>query len=102
MDIRPDKSKKIKKKHNSNILTTAAKNSGDDKTDLDGWTHIGYYGFCQIYAKDDKRRIVNPKTGRSTFVYGVTMSNTGRSVINLNWSSISRGKKKDENKSERL
>ena len=47
---------------------------GNDKSmkGLNGWTNVGYYGSCQIYAKGNKRRLVDPKTGQTTFEYEVT------------------------------
>jgi len=51
-------------------------------SDLNGWEHVGYYGSYLIYKKDNKRRLVDPRTGQSTFEYTVVLSNSGRSVIN--------------------
>ncbi len=90
------------KKHSSSLPATAPKNSGDGKTDLDGWKHMGHYGSSYIYAKGDKRCLVDPKTGLSTFEYRITMSSTGPSVININGFSISRGEKREDSKSARL
>jgi len=39
--------------------------------DSNGWTHVGYYGFSHIYAKGDKRRLVDPKMGQITWKYRI-------------------------------
>lgn len=41
---------------------------------LNGWTYVGSFGFSHIYAKGDKRCLIDPKTGKSTFDYKVMMS----------------------------
>ncbi len=41
---------------------------------LKGWTYVGSFGFSHIYAKGDKRCLIDPKTGKSTFDYKVMMS----------------------------
>ncbi len=55
------------------------KGSGVSMTKLNGWTHVGYYGRAHIYAKGDKRCLVDPETGEPTFEYRVTTSGTERS-----------------------
>ncbi len=32
---------------------------------------MGYFGFSHIYAKGDKRRLVDPQTDQSTFEYRI-------------------------------
>ena len=39
------------------------------KETLYGWKHVGYCGSCFIYAMGNKRRLVDPKAGKSTFEY---------------------------------
>jgi len=39
--------------------------------DLDGWTHIANYGSAYLYVKGDERRLVDSKTGQTTFRYWV-------------------------------
>ncbi len=36
-----------------------------------GWTHVGYFGFRNIYANGDKRCLVDEKTSQSTFEFRV-------------------------------
>ena len=67
---------------------------GDSMRGLKGWTQVGYYGFSHIYAKGSERRLVDPKTGRTTFEYKTTKSGTGHNVINTEGSSVSQGKRK--------
>lgn len=43
----------------------------DGKIELNGWSHVGYYGFSKIYAKGHQRCLVDSKTGRSTFEYEI-------------------------------
>ena len=38
---------------------------------LNGWTYVGSYESCHIYKKGEQRRLVNSKTGKSTFEYRV-------------------------------
>jgi len=45
-------------------------------TDLNGWTLAGYYASCQIYANGDKRRLIEPTTGRLICEYRIINSNT--------------------------
>jgi len=54
----------------------------DNMADLKGWEPVGYYGPCLIYGKDNKRWLVDTKTGQSTFEHTVVLSNSGDSVIN--------------------
>ena len=49
---------------------------GDGMTELDGWTFVGYYASCQIYANGDKRRLIDPKTGWLICEYRIANSNT--------------------------
>ena len=41
----------------------------DRKIESNGWTHVGYYGSSKIYAKGNKRCLVDPNTGRQIFEY---------------------------------
>ncbi len=59
-----------------------ARGTARSVTDLKGWEQVGYYGFYLIYGKENKRWLVDSKTGQSTFEYTVVLSNSGRSVIN--------------------
>jgi len=45
-------------------------------TDLNGWTLVGHYTSYQIYANGDKRRIIEPTTGRLVCEYRIANSNT--------------------------
>ena len=69
--------------------------TADNMADLNGWEHVDYYSSCLIYKKDNKRRLVDPRTGQSTFEYTVMPSNSGRSVINGK-ELVSAGDKKGE------
>ena len=44
---------------------------------------MGFFGFSHIYAKGEKRCLVDPETSQSTFEYSVTTSDTGQSTINI-------------------
>jgi hypothetical protein len=57
----------------SNQKLAPTKETGDNKTDLSGWENMGYYGSCVIYAKGDKRRLIDPKTGQSIFEYKIAI-----------------------------
>ena len=78
--------KKIKNESDTAFYPThkpaLTKRIGDNMTALNGWEHVGYYDSCLIYKKDNKKRLVDPKTGQSTFEYTVVLSDSGRSVIN--------------------
>ena len=52
---------------------------GDNMTDLIGWKHVGYYGSSLIYARDNKRRLVNPEIGQSFFEYTIANNGTDHS-----------------------
>jgi len=43
--------------------------TGDNRTDLTGWKRVGEYASYFIYAKDNKRRLVDQKTGKSVLEY---------------------------------
>lgn len=43
--------------------------TGDNKADLSGWKRVAEYASCIIYAKDNKRRLVDQKTGKSILEY---------------------------------
>ena len=77
--------------------STPTKGIGDNMTDLNGWEHVGYYGSCLIYKKDNKRRLVDPKTGQTTLEYAFVPSNSGRSVINGKELVSAGGKKGGQN-----
>lgn len=52
------------------IRTTADKpeptrETGDNRTNLSGWKLVGEYASYLIYAKDNKRRPVDQKTGKT-------------------------------------
>ena len=53
---------------------------GDSMKGLDGWTHMGNFGSCHIYAKGNERCLVDPKTGQSTFEYKVKTNDTGYDI----------------------
>ncbi len=63
---------------------------------LNGWTYVGSYGFSHIYAKGDKRCLIDPKTGQSTFEYKVTMSSKRYGVRNIKDAYLSQEKKKSK------
>lgn len=48
-------------------------------TDLSGWIIIGHYGKYQLYAKGDKRRILEAKTGQFICEYEVANESIGHS-----------------------
>ena len=41
----------------------------DNRADLNGWKRVGQYASYLIYAKDNKRRLVDQKTGKSILEY---------------------------------
>ena len=45
--------------------------TGDNRKDLSGWKHVGEYASYLIYAKDNKRRLVDQKTGRTVIEYSI-------------------------------
>ena len=57
----------------NNLVTTmkSVVADSDGKIELNGWAHMGYYGFGKIYAKGHKRCLIDSKTGRSTFEYEI-------------------------------
>ena len=57
--------------YDSSTGGNSLKNSKNSRTQLKGWTYIGGYGFSHIYAKGDRRRLVDLETGKITFEYRV-------------------------------
>lgn len=43
--------------------------TGDNRTDLSGWKRVGEYASYIIYAKGNKRRLVEQKTGKFVLEY---------------------------------
>jgi muconolactone delta-isomerase len=41
----------------------------DNRTDLTGWKRVGEYASYIIYAKDNRRRLVEQKTGKFVLEY---------------------------------
>jgi len=63
---------------------------------LNGWTRVGYYGSQYIYAKGKQRRLIDPKTGQTTFDYRVA-GGTKHGVINIKRPVSARTKNRSEN-----
>jgi hypothetical protein len=56
------------------IMTDAHKpepmgETGDNRTDLSGWKRVGEYAPYIIYAKGNKRRLVEQETGKFVLEY---------------------------------
>lgn len=73
------------------------KKKREKREELNGWTYVGSYGFSHIYAKGDKRCLIDPKTGKSAFEYRVTMSSKRCGVRNTKKTCINQGVKKEKN-----
>ena len=56
--------------------------------ELDGWQQAGYFGSCYIYAKGNKRRLVNPKTGKITFEYEIVQINETKRGLKIKYISV--------------
>jgi len=41
----------------------------DNRTDLTGWKRVDEYAYYIIYAKDNKRRLVEQKSGKFVLEY---------------------------------
>ena len=69
----------------------STRDTGDSKTALSEWKHVGYYGSCLIYARDNKRRLVDPETGQTTFEYVMSIMGLERNenideiVVTRSW-----------------
>ena len=64
--------------------------------DLNGWTHVGEHGSKHIYAKGKQRRLIDPKTGKTTFEYGV-VGDAEHGGINMKSLVSARMRKGNEN-----
>ena len=53
--------------------------NGSKWMEANGWKHVSYCGSCFIYARGNKRRLVDPKSGKSTFEYIMENSEIGHS-----------------------
>ena len=65
-------------------------------TNLNGWTQVGRYGSSDIYAKGNRRYLVDPKTEQATFEYRVN-DGKGDPVARIKGLVSNRKRKENEN-----
>lgn len=68
-------------------------------TNLNGWIQVGHYGSLDIYAKGNRRCLVDPKTEQATFEYRV---NDGKGGPVVRIKGLVSNRKRKENKNARL